>query len=223
LGSGPYAVAYASNDIGLDVRSDASAEFTDGELDKYEWLTEEKPERGTNLTAELAGDELVTVGRWNGGTKAGQYYAAPAFKYGGQQGFNYAIGIGTVTPIMSGTATYSLEAATKPTFGDGNGAPGTLTGDIAVSFGLVTRIGLDLAVDMPDDHIYILRTTGGTTNVASSEVQLTKANWDDLGPVFYGQFAMADGGRACQQAGQCAASVRGFLAGDNAEGIGLSY
>lgn len=223
LGSGPYAVAYASNDIGLDVRSGASAEFTDGELDKYEWLTEEKPERGTNLTAELAGDELVTVGRWNGGTTAGQYYAAPAFKYGGQQGFHYAIGIGTVTPITSGTATYSLEAATKPTFGDGNGAPGTLTGDIAVSFGLVTRIGLDLAVDMPDDHIYILRTTGGTTNVASSEVQLAKANWDDLGPVFYGQFAMADGGRACQQAGQCAASVRGFLAGDNAEGIGLSY
>lgn len=222
---GESVIVYSSKEIGLDLRFNTTTVVDgDGALTEYTSSVSESLTRGTNQTADLGGNEIISVGRWNGGTTGGSYYSSPDFTYGGQQGFHYAVGVGTATPITSGTATYSLFKATSPTFGDGNGQPGTLTGSIAVAFGIFTRVGLDLEVDMPGDHIYAIKTTGGVVTPSSSSIEVNSSLWGDNAATFYANsLPVADGGIACQIAGECTADIRGFFAGDNAEGIGISY
>src|SRR3546814_13708106 len=113
-------MSYAAYDICLDVRSEATTQHGgDGALEEYSWGADENLAAGTNLTANLGGNALVTVGRWKGGTTGGHYYAAHDFVYGGQQGFHYAAGIGTATHITSGPATNSFFKANSPTLGPG--------------------------------------------------------------------------------------------------------
>lgn len=222
---GENVIVYAAKGIGLDMRFKTTTVVDgDGALTQYTSSVNEDLTRGTNLTADLGGNAIITVGRWNGGTTGGKYYSSPDLIYGGQQGFHYAAGVGTASPITSGTATYSLFKATSPTYGDGNGQPGTLTGSIAVAFGLFSRVGLDLEVDMPGDRIYAIKTAGGVVTPSSSSIEVNSSLWGDSAATFFANgLPVADGGIACQVAGQCTATLRGFFAGDNAEGIGISY
>jgi hypothetical protein len=107
---------------------------------------------------------------------------------------------------LSGTATYALLGATKPTYLDGLSSPGTLTGNLSVDFGRLT-VGVALNVAMSSDTYAI----GGNAQISSGT------------PVFSGAtgLGLTISGGGCFSG--CAASVLGFFAGASAERAGLGY
>src|SRR3546814_18862226 len=68
----------------------------------------------------------------------------------------------------SGTVSYAMIGATKPTIRDGSLAPGSISGSAAVAFGSVAKIGLDLQVSI-GGHAYAVATTGGVSAPASRD------------------------------------------------------
>ena len=109
-------------------------------MNAYNASADEALQLGSNSIAERAGIPGANIGRWNGGTMAGRYYGyAPveSLRMGGQQGFHYALAYrpNPATLPCSGSSTYTLREATKPTRGDGSVAPGTVdSASIVVTF-----------------------------------------------------------------------------------------
>lgn len=222
LGTGLYAISYAAGvDVGIDSRTPVTATFgATGSLASYSWTTNtvESPTIGSNVTADVSGDQFITLGRWNGGTTGGQYFAnTTGFSYNGNQGFHYVIGVQTPSMPTTGTATYAMLGATSPTVRDGSRSPGSATGELAVQWGGPnTKVGVHLKVTMPSDAIYEVLTTGGTANPALSELQATGNS------TFSGNSVLATGsGQSCS--GTCQAILQGFFAGPTQERAGLAY
>jgi hypothetical protein len=173
--------------------------------------------------AEPGSDALITWGRWTNGTTAPTAPGESPVAYSANQGMHFILGAMTPTAYLesqtSGTATFSLLGATKPTYGDGATAPGTFAGNVAVAWGGTSgpaRIGVDLTVTMPDKTYQIL-STGGTANPAASAI--TTGN----NAKFFGDASVVGApGRACV-GGNCAAYIDGFLAGATAQRAGLVY
>ena len=151
--------------------------------------------------AEFGSDGVLAWGRWTGQINAG----SAAEGYGPNQGLHYVVGMPTPTLPAMGAATYMLLGATSPTYLDGSTAPGKLTGDLKVDFGLL-KVGLNLNVAMPDGRGYAM---GGNAQITGSG--------------FSGQTGLTatGSGGACMQG--CAASLQGFFAGANAERAGVGY
>src|SRR3546814_10897042 len=73
----------------------------------------------------------------------------------------------------SGTVSYAMIGATKPTIRDGSLAPGSISGSAAVAFGSVAKIGLDLQVSI-GGHAYAVATTGGVAAPDSSQISVNR-------------------------------------------------
>ena len=176
----------------------------------------------TSPAAETGGDSLITWGRWTSGTTTGTAGVAP-LTLGANQGFHYVVGAATPAASMpaSGTATFTLMGATKPTFGDGALAPGTFTGSMAVQWGgaAATKVGVDFNITMPGDGSYRLMSNGGVSTPTTSLISTS------TGSAFSGPAAVtftgAGTGRACT--GACSGNVNGFFAGPSAERAGAVY
>jgi hypothetical protein len=180
--------------------------------------------RGTaqSPAAETGGDSLITWGRWTGGTTTGTGAGFPV-TFGPNQGFHYVVGAATPPANLpaSGTATFTLMGATKPTFTDGALAPGTFTGSVAVQWGgaATTKVGVDFNITMPGDASYRLMSAGGVVTPGTSLISTSVAN----GSAFTGpaNVTVTGTGRACP--GACSGNVNGFFAGPNAERAGAAY
>ena len=121
IGAGPYSIAYSSAPgIGIDQRPAVTAVVgTGGELESYEAAANEKPSRGTNQVGEVYMDAFSMLGRWNGGTTAGVYYASPSFTYSASQGFHYGLVVQSAALPTSGTVAYNFAKATAATSDSG--------------------------------------------------------------------------------------------------------
>lgn len=213
-------VAYAGNQLGIDLR-DKSTTTTDdsGKLVKYVWTTnpaQEAPEIGTNSgfeTGTVAG--VIGWTRWAGGATAGKYFDSSVVNRNDKQGVHFVHGTPATDLPTSGTATYALVGATKPTISDGSLDPGTLTGSAAVAFGSTPKVGIDLHVGI-GGHTYDVATTGGVTNPSQSPMSV-QSNMT----FFANNLPVAIGGPACSVG--CGANISGFLAGPGASHLGLSY
>jgi hypothetical protein len=183
----------------------------------------------TATLADNGTDGTITWGRWQNGTMTGTIFTGTdhTVTLSASQGHHFAAG--SLTPEGSlpgsGTATFNLVGATKPTFGDGASAPGTFTGSAAVQWGGATantRVGVNFTVAMPGDATYTIVSAGGLANPAISDIRLIGTAQG--GPSqFSGAAATTSSGRGCSGGGQCFTDVNGFFAGPNAERIGLSY
>lgn len=223
-------IAYAMNDFGLGIEGPGAAmQAADTQLNGYSLTASPAffaPQRGTATTAEGGGDSLITWGRWTGGTFTGPLSllaeSDPRRTFNANQGLHYVVG--AETPVgslpLSGTATFSLLGATRPTWGDGALAPGTFTGSMAVQWGGAssTMVGANFSVAMPGDATYSIVTNGGLANPAASEIAIV------AGTARFSGFLQAPnpGGRA-QYSAFCDARVSGFFAGPAAERAGIAY
>jgi len=223
LGAGPYLAAFD----GVFVDTSTIELDGDGALSSFvnDYTGEGGTDRGDTSVAELWGNEDVTIGRWNDGTTTG-YLARQLDPL--VDGYHYAVGTAALNLPAYGVASYTLAAATAPTFADGGGLPGTLTGAMSIGYGGgMPSVGLDLEIDMPDDHVYVVETPGGlalphlspfvvyTTGSAYPVNSIVKAG--------SGTFTIDDGGRACPSNGSCFFSLYGFVSGEGGASAALNY
>ena len=156
--------------------------------------------------ADFGTDGILAWGRWIGqvtGTHDGSSYSET---YAANQGVHYVIGRPSVPLPVSGTATYGLMGATRPTYSDGRSAPGTFSGSLNVAFTPAgATVGMNLNVSMADGKAYAI---GGTA--ASSGSQFS-------GTTSPGTLTLGGCG------GSCSALVQGFFAGTDAARAGIGY
>src|SRR3546814_20741329 len=107
----------------------------------------------------------------------------------------------------SGTVSYAMIGATKPTIRDGSLAPGSISGSAAVAFGSVAKIGLDLQVSI-GGHAYAVATTGGVAAPDSSHIRVNSSQMGFRS----NPMAIPPGGPACAGK-QCTSPFPGLRAG----------
>lgn len=158
---------------------------------------------------DYGNDGIIAWGRWTGnvtGLADIDGLLTVDETYSASQGLHYVVGAPTASMPQIGAATYALIGATRPTYVDGIGTPGTLTGSLTVDFGQLT-VGTNLNVSMAGAGYSI----SGTSQIA--------------GPYFIGYtgggLAVTGSGSACLSS--CSAYVQGFFAGTTAERAGLGY
>jgi len=223
LGDGPYQVAFNGalvddSTIELDQRGALSSFVND-------YTGPGGADRGDTKVADLWGNEDVTIGRWNDGTTTG-YMAADLGA--DLESYHYAVGTTATNLPTYGIAYYDLAAATSPTFADGGGLPGTLTGGMSIGYGSgMPAVALDLEIDMPDDHIYVVQTPGGLDmpHLSPFAVYTTGSIYPTNSIVKMGQgtFTIDDGGRACESNSSCFFSLYGFVSGEGGSSAAINY
>jgi hypothetical protein len=160
--------------------------------------------------AEFGTDGILAWGRWIGPATVDRCGdgCSVSVDYSANQGLHYVVGIPTAVMPQTGLATYTLLGATRPTYTDGSGAPGTLSGRLSVDFGQFT-VGTNLNVAMADGKGYAI---GGSAQITGNLFSATD---------FSGLTVSGTAGAACSSG--CNALVNGFFAGASAERAGLGY
>ena len=234
-GSGPegtersgQVTAYAATTIGIDSRSPTTVTYDDttGAPLAYSSGENESPQIGTAMQRESgsAGD-VIGWTRWAGGRTAGRYYSnTEGVDLPENAGWHLVSGSAATNLPASGTVQYDLIGSTAPTIRDGSANPGTLdSARAAVAFSAVPRVGLEMDLTV-DGEAYNFTTIGGVSDL--SEGLEIRRNNDPNTVQFFGNggSVVATGGSVCDgNRLACGADVRGFLAGDGASHLGISY
>jgi hypothetical protein len=162
---------------------------------------------GTTTNFEAGGDTFIQWARWASGTTTG----VSAATYSATQGAHMLLAIPTASLAVHspGLVTYSLLGATKPTYADGFGTPGTYSGTFTVTFtGGPSANYTSTGVIAMSDGTYTYSLAGSTTSAG-----------------FHNSAHVSGAGRACN--GVCGAnsafSYSGAIAGPSADHVGLSY
>lgn len=229
IAAGPYAITYASKDIGLDSRDNVTAMFDANDamtnyrtVDGFEDLMV-----GSNLIAERAGDAQFNIGRWNGGTTAGSYFMSPDFVFTGSDGFTFALVVPTTTLPTCGTYIYSLATA-------GSASTGVPTiGNAAVEVVQNATLTVTFAADPLDVEVASSITLGaaatgpaGDTVALDSMIENPRAT-RTFGPIFPVPAAPTDRiapfYRINSVSSSPSTSVVGFFSGADAEAASLTF
>lgn len=129
-GTETYSLVYAGTEIGIDQRPVTATFAANNGMNAYYASASEALSLGTMSNLNIAGSNLVQIGRWAGGQFGGVYYslvpASTSFALNADQGWHYAIGKATVILPCSGTMTYTLAQATPPSKQNGAHGLGTL-------------------------------------------------------------------------------------------------
>lgn len=186
----------------------------------YEWTTNESPTIGTASEHESGSlGDVIGWTRWAEGTLSGNFYNGPAKTYGANEGFHIVAGTPVTNIPTQGTVSYALAGATAPTIRDGSLAPGSFTGDLAIAFGATPMAGFDFDVSIGGSS-YGFGTAGGAANPANGGRPIETSG--DFAWTFFANNLDVSGLGSCSSGGGCA-SMRGFLAGDGASAVGVSY
>ncbi len=178
---------------------------------------------GTMTISDVAGDADVLVGRWSDGTNTG----ANTFTLTADQGFHYMLTRPTPSGFAApttGVIQYDLLAATKPTWVDGSGAPGTFAGSFKVNFGLaLPKIGMEAKIVMPTGgtgggaYTFDFRTTGGLADITQST-----SNFSVLPNLGFSFIVPGDDQSGNCNSNICYLAAVGNWAGSN-DKLGLTY
>lgn len=178
---------------------------------------------GTMTVSDVAGDADVVLGRWNNGTNTG----ANTFTLTANQGFHYMLARqlpAGFAPPTTGIVQYDLYAATKPTWIDGSGAPGSFTGSFKVNFGLVVpRVGVEAQIVMPSGgagggaYTFDFATPGGLADISQST-----STFNIYSNSTFGFVAPGDDHSGSCNANVCYLAVNGTWAG-SADKVGVTY
>lgn len=229
IDAGPYAITYASKDVGIDSRDNVAAMFdANNAMTNYQTVGgDEDLMVGTNLIAERAGDAQFNIGRWNGGTTDGTYFTAPDFVFTGSDGFTYALVVPTTSLPTCGTYIYSLATAGSAS----TGAP--TVGNSAVEVVQNASLTVTFAVDPLDVEVASSVTLGAAaTGPAGDTVSLDSMTASPratrtVGPIFPVPAAPTDRiapfYRVNSFSGSPASVVVGFFSGADAEAASLSF
>ena len=227
-----YVVYAAGNNIGIDSRTPAPNRnppfplnvtySASGAPIAYEWSASESPTIGTAKEFESGSvGNIIGWTRWADGTTGGAFYNNPEKTFSATQGWHILAGSPVTNIPTSGSVTYELVGATAPTIRDGSLAPGSFDGNLAVAFGATPMVGFDFAVDIGGSS-YSFGTAGGSSDPGNGGRPIETTG--DFAFTFFGNDLPVTGnGSICAGSGACNASMRGFLAGDGASHVGISY
>ncbi|AKH42921.1 hypothetical protein FHS61_000694 [Altererythrobacter atlanticus] len=215
---------YASSVIGIDQRQPTTVTYEDatGAPIAYSFSppNEEPTIGGASLNEAGSVADVIGWARWAGGETGGRYYAMGSVALPADGGWHVVSGTPATNLPVSGTATYAVAGATNPTIRDGSLAPGSATGTAAVAFGATPRVGIDVAVSI-GGSTYNIATNGGAANPGTG-IEVGTSGTNNM--VFREYNLTASGsGAVCGGSGACGAVFTGFLAGEGASHIGLSY
>jgi FecR-like protein len=203
LASGPgytalFAYGRADGSVALADGSNATARFNaSGQLMQADLPPGTFRLDGTH--ADFGTDGILAWGRWIGQVAPGTGVEI----YSENQGLHYVVGMPTATLPTSGTATYVLAGATRPTYVNGAFSPGAFTGSLSVTFGAQATINtVNWQVAMPDRTFLIANTQMSTqsSNFSTSAIAT----------------------QGCLSAG-CTTNISGFFTGAAAERAGVAY
>jgi hypothetical protein len=213
LGSGPYKLAYSGSDnIGLDSRGLNTMTITQdsaGRMTGYDANTTctsncERMLIGTNSVGELAGDAYITMGRWNGGTTAGNFFASPTKTFNVKNGFHYIAAVAQSTFPTNEIITYPKTASTLPTFDDAS-TTGTMTGQVNIDY-FTDKVAVNLTVTMSPGFVVNVVSSGAFISPGNSELTFNRSTG-----TISGSIPIAQNGTTCTSAAGCSASFRGAV------------
>ena len=188
----------------------------------YEWAASESPTIGSARENESGGvGEIIGWTRWADGTTGGAFYSDPEKTFGPNQGWHIIAGSPVTDIPTSGTVTYELVGATAPTIRDGSLTPGSFTGNLAVAFSATPVVGFDFEVSIGGDA-YSFGTAGGSANPSDGGRPI-ETSGDFAFTFFANNLPVTGSGSICGGTGDCTAGLRGFLAGNEASHVGVSY
>jgi hypothetical protein len=212
-GSG-YAAVVAWEAFGLDAINSGDAVFDSA--GRMTQLTSVSPpadiffgvyELVDGTHSDFGTDGVLAWGRWSGNAISIQCEGPCTFTLNENQGLHYVVGIPTPSLPTTGSGTFSLLGATRPTYVDGLSAPGTFTGSMTVTFGPTPTIGADFSVAMPE---------------ATYRLVFSPSRMQSASSFFSFSPTVTVGGQPCG-ASACTSSVQGFFAGTSADRIGVGY
>jgi hypothetical protein len=198
--------------------SSSATSFSNGGIDAIfdgsGRLTEFKNAAGAMWKSDASGthadfgtDGILAWGRWTGTVMAN----GATVTYNANQGMHYVIGTPTATMPTTGSATYTLIGATRPTAISGLEAPGTFSGSLNVTFGATHTVGVSYTVAISGLNYVVNHSATGSGNTFSGS-----------GSGSFGSGAFAgSSGTVCT--GSCSSFVQGFFAGASAERAGIGY
>jgi hypothetical protein len=194
----------------------------------YRTASEEVGKGDTTLFETGNSDGVVRWARWADGTPVYEERAANVSDFsavGKDGGYHFVAGAPLANIPASGTVSYEIAGFTRPTRRDESTSTGTVTGSAAVVFGTVPKVALDLDITSGSD-VFDLYTAGRLTDPTQSALRVksggeffTSAPLDqnpDRG-------AVSVDGPASFCGTACRGDVWGFLAGDGATHMGLTY
>ncbi|MBI2312532.1 MAG: FecR domain-containing protein [Betaproteobacteria bacterium] len=160
-------------------------------------------------------DDVLFLGRWiNGTVHAFGFSDTSDLTAGPGQGYHYVVGVPTSPMPASGVGTYSLAAATVPTFSDGLGGglgTGSVTaGTLTADFGAGT---LGASMDLS------FSGSSGSSNyqMSSSGTPISGSGFTGFGETAF------QGGAVNVCSDGCITLYNGFFAGTDASHAGLAY
>lgn len=162
----------------------------------------------------MAGTSRILLERWSNGRTQGTNAYDPR-TYGPNEGVHLLIGERTTTTPTTGTFTYQLAGATRPTTGNGSAEPGTLTGTFGVAFGSTFAVGYDLSLAI-GGSTYGMKSAGGSSNPSLGGLIIGNGS-------FTGGGQTTGGGGLCGGAAACPYQFTDAFYGPSAEGLGIIY
>lgn len=190
-----------------------TAEFVDGEVTA---LASSIGTVSSNDTTIVEGGDLEEVAwaRWTDGTVQARGLLGDTDSVIGANGGYHVMTGEVTTSLPGGTIAYELIGGTSATDNAGS-TPGTVTGDLGIAFGTVSRVGYDLTMAV-GGRSWAVSTTGGAADPTSSEINLVSGS---AGFTFGGAFTSTSGtvtstGDSCTPG--CFVNVSGTLYGDSA-------
>jgi hypothetical protein len=186
-------------------------------------------QEGTNLVEQIGTAQQADTGRsssgllrwtrWTDGTIDVLGTSSQELTFSADQGYHVIVGEPASDLPVTGRIDYTLVGGTSPTSRGGIAAPGTLlSGAAAVTFGSTSLVGIEMAMEFAGQTLN-LRTAGGLADISSSEVVLNPGSAFFTGIGAYGD--VTSSGDYC--AVTCRVIWSGFLAGEGASELGLSY
>jgi hypothetical protein len=174
---------------------------------------------GTASIAEAGSDTVISWGRWtNGNASLTVFGIIRPLTLNQNQGMHYLVGTPVLSVPTSGTFSYDLLGATRPTDRSGTVAPGTFTGQAVVQFGpgQSSKVGLSAQVSIGGNN-YGITTNGGVTQPQHSQLHLNSSY------SFSADLNNGLTGAACNAGANCSVNVSGGLFGAQGQRLGLSY
>lgn len=225
-------IAFANKLIGDDVHTLSSVTYnSDGipigyvaNIDPNEALTS-----GDMTLADTgtAGSGTLAWTRWTDGTPGGFWYNVTLESVGPNGGYHVIAGAPLTNLPTEGAVFYDLIGFTMPTRHDESTSTGSVAGGAAVVFGSSPVVALDLEITSGAD-VFDLFTTGRLTDPSQSTLAINPVDgmFHTLGRV--GNFNGSTNAVFVETtssfcASTCSGFVEGFLAGDGASHMGLSY
>lgn len=198
-----------------------SADLANGELTKFTSILG-TVDIGTAEAVEAGDAGTMAWARWTNGTVETRTLVGNADSVLGANG-GYHVMAGTPSTSLpgGGTVNYELIGTTSATDNRGS-APGTITGDLAIAFGTISKVGFDLAMNIGGLG-YSVSTAGGAANPGASQTNVVLSSG---GPTFSAAFnsvipgSVTGSGGACVSS--CQVSISGALYGANASHAGVA-